>query len=312
MPVTFPETPPINSQPVQIDTQTQIKRPKLLNIYNRDTSAFNRLPSNRIDTNAYDGFIDRAPKTTSTSTTTTPNPYQQKADNGNDDISPLTNDLVEERHGHRNRRRRPCIPVYNNHPAYRSNQKGSGRTLWDLHFYLNSIYPNTYGGSETGTYGGSNGGDSGSFVDNRPVYDHYGGYECIPNPHYTGHRPHHHNQHHNNNHHGSYAGSHHGSSSGTGSGGGYDGVQEDDYNRPGGGPLGFFGSGGLFDFFSGLVGGGGGGGGGNVPVVSRPPNNGRPPLITPGSQSDPPIYNDDEIKPVFEINVHDTVQNLVD
>lgn len=314
VPVTFPETPSVDSQSIQ----TQIKRPKLLNIYNQDTAIFNRLPSNRFDISSYDGFIDRNQQISNTNyynqlqqitytppiaTTTTQRPYS-RADY--DELSPLTNDLTEARHGHRKRRRRPCIPVYNHHPSYRANQKGNGRTLWDVNLSVLNVFPSIYDG-HSGNYGGGGGDSSGGDTntdENKPVYDHYGGYECIPNPHYSGHHQHNHHHHYGGGHggggHGS--GSHGSGNYGSGSHGGdgdYDGVQ-DDYNRPSGGLLGFFGPGGLFDFTGGA---GAGGGGGTV-------SNGKPPLITPGTQSDP-VYNDDEIKPVFEINVHDTVQNLV-
>ena len=63
-----------------------------------------------------------------------------------------------------------------------------------------------------------------------------------------------------------------------------------------GGPLGFFGQGGLFDFFGG-GGGGGGGSFGNIGNLNRP-------------QVDEAIYNSDS-KPVIEINVPDTVQDVV-
>lgn len=293
MPVTFPEETPISDTQT---IQTQIKHPKWLNIYSRDTAVFNRLPSNRIDISSYEGFLDHPQQNSNSyneiqrttysppvaTATTTQRPYSPVDHDG---LSPLTNDLAEARTRNRRRRRRPCIPVYHN-PSYRSNPKGAGRTLWDLNFYLTNIFPSESGSSDnipsnTGSYGG----DSDY---NKPDYDHYGGYECIPNPHYTGgHFPHHHNHNHNHNH-------HHGSH-GSGSYGGdgdYDGVQND--NRPSGGLLGFFGQGGLFDFTGGNTGG----------TVS----NDRPPLFTPGTLSDPAY---DDTKPVFEINVHDTVQNLV-
>lgn len=213
VPVIFPESSSSDSQSVQ----SQIKRPKLLNIYDRDNYVFNRLLSNRIDLTSYDGFIDRLQQTSNSenynqiqtttyrplvATTTTQIPYS-RADY--DDLSPLNNDFGEARHGHRKRRRRPCIPVYNNHhPSYRSNQKGTGRTLWDLHFYLTNVFPSTNEG-HTGNYGNYGSGSTDTEDNNKPVYDHYGGYECIPNPHYTGHHPvHHHHQHHHGHGHGSH------------------------------------------------------------------------------------------------------------
>lgn len=187
-------------------------------------------------------------------------------------------------------KRRPCIPVY----SYRMGKKRrrndgrltdgrydgrftDGRTLYDLNFYFLGYQPDRYQvnpGSQTVS--------AIAAVDNNPVsqnqyYDHNGGYYLCRPPNSVG----------SNDYYG-------------------DGGQYNDPNRPS--YLGLLGQG-LFDFINGLFGygnpnagsggigsGAGGSGGYDTPV-------------NPGAGS---VLNEsNEEKPVYEINVPDTIAALV-
>lgn len=69
-------------------------------------------------------------------------------------------------------------------------------------------------------------------------------------------------------------------------------------NRPSGGPLGFFGPGGLFDWQGFLI------------NLIRPQGGGAS-GSSPGSTLSDPTVSSDDVKPVFEVNVQDTVQDVV-
>lgn len=262
----------VSGMPVASIESRDVQRQRL-DIYKRQNSQFNRLLSNKIDYSSYESFNDAAP-------------------------SQEENDIKtsESRRFGGGIRRRPCVPVYPN--SYRRGKKqrrrngaqyngyneayngaqndGFGRTLYDLNFYFLGYQPNQYQvnpGTQTVS--------AIAAVDqNKPVsqsqnqYDHYGGYyDCEPNPFY---RP------------PFWAGS---NSYG-------DGALYNDPNRPS--YLGLLGQG-LFDFINGLLGygnpnAGGGSGGYDTPVSS-------------GASSVLNEQNDE--KPVYEINVPDTIAALV-
>lgn len=190
-------------------------------------------------------------------------------------------------------KRRTCMPVYSyrmgkkrrrNDGGYNGRYNGrynggyDGRTLYDLNFYFLGYQPDRYQvnpGTQTVS--------AISAVDNNPVsqnqyYEHYGGYYCRP-PNWAG-------------------------SNGYGDGGQYN-----DPNRPS--YLGSLGQG-LFDFINGLfgygnpnagsgIGGGSSGGPGGSGGYDTPVNSGAGTVLN---------ESNDE-KPVFEINVPDTIAALV-
>lgn len=180
----------------------------------------------------------------------------------------------------RRRRKRPCIPIYGGGHGHFKDDDGSTRNDAnnERFFYDYTVINNHYDFNAPAyppqQYHQQN-------YAQKPVYNSYGGYTCIPNYGHGGlfanrpHRPH------RPNHHG-------GGQGGYGGGGGY--------NRPQGGPLGFFGPGGLFDFSqSGSSGGSGDSGSGTSPLV--------------GVLSD--TVSEDDIKPVWEINVPDTINAVI-
>lgn len=230
-----------------------------LDIYKRQNSEFNRLQSNRIDYNSYNGFNDETP----------------------DQSAEIINQAESRRFG---LRRRPCVPVYpNNGKRHRgrerndgqSNRLNDGRTLYDLNLYFLGYQPHQYQVNPASQTVSA----IAAVDNNRPVsdtnYDHYGGYyDCEPNPFF---RP------------------------PFGFGGGSQGAQYDDPNRPS--YLGLVGQG-LFDFFNGLFGYGNPNAGG----VSNAGSGG---YDTPVSSGAGTILNDNNDRPVYEINVPDTIAALV-
>lgn len=174
-------------KPVSVNPYAQANYPSRLEIYNRKNSEFNRLTSYNIDYSLYNNIIDRPPKNAYNyqMTTTTPRvPYQKRvisneitaSETYGNSIANVQSDYRQSRL----RKHRPCIPVHHgSHSKYRNNPGGSGRTLWDLNFYFLGYTPNKY----------DNGGAGGGGDILQSQYDAYGGYECVPNPHY---KPHHH------------------------------------------------------------------------------------------------------------------------
>lgn len=261
----------VSGLPVARIESSDVQRQRL-DIYKRQNSEFNRLQSNQIDYSAYANINDEAPS---------------KEEN---DI----NTAESRRFG--GIRRRPCVPVYpyrqgkkqrrRNGGQYDGQVDGSyngryeapndGRTLYDLNFYFLGYQPNRYQvnpGSQTGAA-------ISAVDDNKPVsqsqYEHYGGYyDCEPNPFY---RP------------------PYGVGSNTYGDGG---ALYNDPNRPTS-LTGLLGQS-LFDFINGLFGygnpnAGGGSGGFDTPV-------------SPGAAS---VLNEEtDVKPVWEINVPDTISALV-
>lgn len=255
-------------------SDTEQRQRQRLDIYKRQNSQFNRLLSNKIDYSAYESFNDGA--------------KSSKEENKND-----INTAESRRFG--GIRRRPCVPVYPNSYRRGSYQRrrsdrlndgrfggqyndapydGIGRTLYDLNFYFLGYQPNQYQvnpGTQTVSA-------IAAVDNNKPVsqnhYEHYGGYyDCEPNPFY---RPPH--------------------SIGSNLYGG--GAQYDDPNRPS-----YFGLLGqsLFDFINGLFGYGNPNAGGSSGGFDTPTYSGA------GS-----VLNDqNDVKPVYEVNVPDTIAALV-
>lgn len=259
-----------------------------MEIYNRKNSEFNRLISNQIDFASYNHIIDRPPKIVAA------NDYAHQAASTTVQARIQREDSISDIESRKVLKKRPCVPIYPHHRYTNGRniqpQHGSGRTLWDLNFYfLGYQRPNNY---EYNTFGSSNVGGSNTGATNKPAYDYdpYGGYDCAPNPFYK--------PLFNPNNHAYGFGSQNGGSS--------------DSDRPTGGPLGLFGQGGLFDFFSSFapIGGGGGGGGGGGEVVSGGSGSSN---VIPGSGSIGSIgsFLSDENRPAYEINVPDTIQMLV-
>lgn len=270
VPVSWPDSGSSNYNGNNYNT----RRPE--NIYNRPNAEFNRLTNNRIG-HSYDAvdFNDFATSqsnegitppndyqnpyrrtSTTTTTTTTRKPF-------NDFNSKYEGYDIENRRNHR--RRRPyysglCIPIPLYQKALRSAPTVQGRTFWDLNLFLGPQAGYPQGGYPAQSPVQSD-------TNHQQVYNPIGGYGCVPLDTHntvggdTGHRPH----------------------RPFGNGGGLGSIGQND-NRPSGGPLGFFGQGGLFDISS---------------------------YTTPPSTE---LLNDsvnDLIKPVVELNVQDTIQDVV-
>lgn len=255
-----------------------------LDIYKRHNSEFNRLHSNKMDYSSYESFNDDA---------------SSKSDN---DI-----ETSETRH-FGGIRRRPCVPVYSNrrgkkqrrfnggngefddnnndayynyngayNSAYNAPNDQFARTLYDLNFYFLGYQPSKYQvNPSTQTVGAIAAVD-----DNKPVsqYDHYGGYyDCEPNPFY---RP---------------------PLSFGGSNTYGDGTLYNDPNRPSyAGQLGQS----LFDFINGLFGYGNPNAGSGSSGYDTPVSSGTNPVLNEQNQQS------NDVKPVYEINVPDTIAALV-
>lgn len=294
MPITVPVVWP--DSPLYSIPNPTTPYPTKQHIYNRPNSEFNRLTSNRVL--SHDDFIDRPEKLTNSYSEPTATTFAETYRRPTSTVPPAIN--AEDRHGHlKRRRKRPCIPVAKPKPhRYRDaqgRQMQQGKTLWDLNLYYLNLGPSPY--SDV------NQNDSPVYDDDKPTYDAYGGYDCIPSYEYYGdsgggggHFQHfqnhqhfnHHNNHNNHNNHNHN--NHHGQ------------VDHDDIdtqgggsppshfggNRPSGGPFGFFGQGGLFDISN---------------FVGRPPIGG-----SGGALND---ETGAPVRPVIEINVQDVISNLV-
>lgn len=251
--------------------QQQQQQRQRLDIYKRQNSEFNRLLSNKIDYSLYSSFNDQAAASAEAA------------------ASQEANDISTAESRRFGGRRRPCVPVY----SYRMGKKrrrsdgrltdgrlGDGRTLYDLNFYFLGYQPDRYQvnpGTQTVS--------AIAAVDNNPVsqnqYEHYGGYyTCRPT-------------------HGIGSNDYYG-----------DGGQYNDQNRPS--YLGLLGQS-LFDFINGLFGygnpnaGSAGFGGGSTGGAGG--SGGYDTPVTGGTGS---VLNEsNEEKPVFEINVPDTIAALV-
>lgn len=269
-------------------------------IYSRPNSKFNRISSNEITAPNY---ADDRPQRLSNGFTDSPqnvftSPYDRR---GTSTVVPAID--TDARIGHRLRRKRPCIPVAKPH-RYRDSRGrdlAQGKTLWDLNLYYLNLAPNPYLDP------------SNDENNNRPSYDSYGGYDCIPSYLYNGgggglfqnHHNYHQSSHGSHGSHGSHSSSHHTSSSTYGGQ-----VDHDDYDaesghrppysdsghrppysdepyRPGGGW--FFGPGGLLDLQT---------------WIPRPVGTGGAGSGVLGDEQTP-------VRPVTEINVGDIINNFV-
>jgi hypothetical protein len=284
-PIVWPDAPPRSTTSLPTTESLSINQN---NIYKRPNSDFNRITSNRIL--ADDDIIDRPQRLTNTYTPITT-------------VLPASD--IEDRHGRlRRRRKRPCVPVAKpKPPRYRDagqrRQLQNGKTLYDVNLYYLNLAPSPYTDPEPAITN-----DKPIVDDNSPAYDAYGGYECIPSYLYYGqgggsggHFQHFQNHQHGSGGHHQSSSSHHQSSSSHHTSNGqinYDDINTESRppysgNRPSGGPFGFFGQGGLFDWstwFPRPVPGGGGG----------------------------TVYGDEGVptRPVYEINIQDIITNFSD
>lgn len=210
--------------------------------------------------------------------------YDENVDGGASGITPpsLTSPDTQQRTWNGNRNR-PCVPYT---PYFRNNPSGNGKNADQGRTFVKLFF------NEHNYYGGQHG--------HRPQQGHgtYGGYPCYSlGGHHGPNRPHRPPRPRPPYAPGGFDST---DSDGLDSVDGVNNDQPGNVNRPSG--LGFFGPGGLFDvgmFFNqwsrppGGSGGGGNGGGGGV-------------LPTTGAGGS---YN--EVKPVVELNVQDTVQDVV-
>lgn len=246
-----------------------------LDIYKRQNSEFNRLLSNKINYSRYDDIDDQDSKVEPT--TQRSRDQYKRQHSVNEFVANKEDDVETSEYRHFKLRKRPCVPVYPHHRRGPIKRRSTGRTLYDLNLYFLGYQPNRY---EINPVPPVQPVQPVSSVESpaSSSYDHYSGYDCSPNPFY---RPPLHSQI------GSYGGNYGNNQ--------YGNNQLADYpNQPS--ALGQFGQG-LFDFFNGLFGygnpnSGGGSGGYDTPAGTLADQN-----------------NAD--RPVYEINVPDTIQALV-
>lgn len=266
----------INCYPVP---ENAVYKPRL-DIYKRQNSDFNRLLTNNVDYSGYDRINDVKPIRGSPNNRYTVNTVDSlnNRQSKSEDYSKEMMEEAESRH-RKALKKRPCVPVYPN-SGYRRQQQRSqrirnnGRTLYDLNFYFLGYQPNRY---QVSPQQQQTGAISSAVNDvSNADYNHYGGYDCTPNPFY---RP----------------------PLGFGGLGGYggsNGAYNDDPSRPS--ALNVLGQG-LFDFINGLFGYGnpnaGGSGGYDTPIAS-------------GALNDQQSGSNSE-RPVYEVNVPDAIQALV-
>lgn len=266
-PIVWPDAPQRSTNSLPTTESSPINQHN--NIYNRPNSEFNRLTSSRIQ--ADDDLIDRPQRLSNGYAESTTYSYNS----GTATVSPASD--IEDRHGRlRRRRKRPCVPVakpQRYRDAGQGRQLQEGKTLWDLNLYYLNLAPTPYLDPEAAIQN-----DKPIVDDNRPSYDAYGGYDCIPSYLYYGQggsgggghfqhfQNHQHQQHNHNFNHQHGSGSHHTSSShhqtnyddvdaesGGSSGSSGSRPPYSDSNRPSGGPLGFFGQSMLLLFISSVV-----------------------------------------------------------
>lgn len=251
-PIVWPDAPPRSTNSLPTTESSSFNQHN--NIYNRPNSEFNRLTSSRIL--ADDDLIDRPQRLSNGYAESSTYSYNSATST----VSPTSD--IEDRHGRlRRRRKRPCVPVAKPsryRDAGQGRQLQEGKTLWDLNLYYLNLAPAPYLDPEAAIQN-----DKPIVDDNRPSYDAYGGYDCIPSYLYYGqgggggghfqHFQNHQHQHNHNSNHQHGSGSHHTSSSHHQTN--YDDVDAEsgssgssgsrppysDSNRPSGGPLGFFG-----------------------------------------------------------------------
>lgn len=318
VPVVWPDSVARNSN-LNREPFTQLNR-RTESINERPNSDFNRLVFNRIGHNLqndnsqdYVDYVDKPERLTNNFAVQVEQPSSQQNQGKDklvfDDVQSRTKFLIKKKL--KKKKKKICVPL-----SYGHGKADSLRTLYDINVIFADVNVNEY--------------------------DTVGGYGCKPlygssSGHGGSHGSHGSNNHgsHGSNHHGSHGSNHHGGSHYGGSHTGTDSVDSDydyvnhndhgsliqtddydhessapshgsnnlfgglfhgttgsNYNNHGnghgsssGGPLGFFGQGGLFDFS----------------------NNGgqRPQAGTLGDSID------DTVKPVIEINVPDTIQDVV-
>lgn len=331
VPVVWPDSTIRNSN-LNRESLTQLNR-RTESINERPNSDFNRLVFNRVGHNLqndnsqdYVDYVDKPERLTNNFAVEVEHPSSQQNQGKNklvfDDVESRTKFLIKKKF--KKKKKKICLPV-----GYGHGKADRLRTLYDINVIFADVNVNEY--DTVGGYGckplyGTSSGHGG-------IHGSHGSNNHGSNNHGSHGSSHHGSNHHGSNHHGGshYGGSHtdtdsveesvdsdhdyvnhndHGSliqtddydhesnvpSHGSHNlfGGLFHGTTGSNYNNHGnghdsgassGGPLGFFGQGGLFDFS----------------------NNGgqRPQAGTLGDSID------DTVKPVIEINVPDTIQDVV-
>lgn len=176
----------INCYPVSVNPETNAVYKPRLDIYKRQNSEFNRLTTNNDDFSGYYEFYDQKPIRGSSNNRLTVNTVDgsdhRQSKSQNYDYN--QNEIMDQAESRIRKilKKRPCVPVYENALGRRRNQRiqNSGRTLYDLNFYFLGYQPNKYQvapvqSQQTGTVE--------DFEDSQSDhYNHYGGYDCTPNP----------------------------------------------------------------------------------------------------------------------------------
>lgn len=248
---------------------------QFIDISSRHNSDFNRLLTNNAGYSGNDAMTDGVGANSN-----------DDYENGSDDI-----DTAEFRHRLANRRR-PCVPTYGKQQRkqqrqqYRQNQqqnyqnqqyRDSARTLYDLNFYFVGYPPNGVPNKIQNTNPDVETFQTAAATHPGGSYNTYGGYDCSPNPLFQS----------------NYGGGNGGGGGGN-FGGNYANAAYNDPNRPN--SWGLVGQS-LYEFFNGLLGSGG------IPNADAPLGG------SSAALNDPQINNN--VRPIFELNVPDTIQALV-
>lgn len=173
----------INCYPVSINPETNAAHGPRLDIYKRQNSEFNRLITNNNDYSGYYGFIDqktmRENQNNGLTVNTVDGSGHRQSKSQDNDYSP--NEILDQAESRRRKilRKRPCVPTYEGALGRQRNDRirNSGRTLYDLNFYFLGYQPTKYQVVPTQQTGTSD-----DYTADSSNYNHYGGYDCTPNP----------------------------------------------------------------------------------------------------------------------------------
>lgn len=177
----------INCYPVSINPETNAVYKPRLDIYKRQNSDFNRLITNNDNFSGYYGFNDQKPIRGSPDNRLTVNTVDgsDHRQSKSEDYNYGQNEIMDQAESRIRKilKKRPCVPVYEHALGRRRNERirNSGRTLYDLNFYFLGYQPTKY---QVAPVQSQQSGSAEEFTGGQSdhQYNHYGGYDCTPNP----------------------------------------------------------------------------------------------------------------------------------